>query len=92
MLLALDWAKAFDSISPEALIDALRRFGIPEKFIAAVSGIYRNRTFEVKQISTPHGQYYGICQGCPLSLFLFSLLMTVLMHDAKSSYTAHPRY
>eukprot|EP00959_Pyramimonas_sp_CCMP1952_P466226 9489631-Pyramimonas_sp.AAC.1 len=28
-LLALDWAKAFDSISPEALSVSLKRFGCP---------------------------------------------------------------
>ena len=28
-MLALDWARAFDSVSPAALCDALRRFGVP---------------------------------------------------------------
>ena len=31
VFLALDWAKAFDSISLEAMTQALRRFGCPPK-------------------------------------------------------------
>ena len=31
-MLALDWRKAFDSLRVESLIDALRRFGLPEVF------------------------------------------------------------
>ena len=45
--LALDWAKAFDSISPEAMTRALLRFGCPSKLVEIVTEIYRNRTFEV---------------------------------------------
>ena len=29
--------------------------------------------------------YAGICQGCPLSPFLFVILMTVLIHDARAN-------
>eukprot|EP00959_Pyramimonas_sp_CCMP1952_P362385 7589633-Pyramimonas_sp.AAC.1 len=35
ILLALDWAKAFDSVSPDGLVQALVRFGAPEKFASA---------------------------------------------------------
>lgn len=30
MILALDWSKAFDAVNIEAMMKALRRFGIPE--------------------------------------------------------------
>ena len=33
VLLALDWAKAFDSIDPNALTRALIRFGVPKPFV-----------------------------------------------------------
>ena len=85
VLLALDWAKAFDSVTPEALFTALRRFGVPEGFVRMVQGIYAEREFVVKDAgvtSDPHPQKAGICQGCPLSPFLFVILMTVLIHDA----------
>ena len=39
-LLALDWQKAFDSISPASLILALRRFGLPEQVLNLIRLIY----------------------------------------------------
>ena len=87
VLLALDWAKAFDSIRPEALLTALRRFGVPEPFSDMVRNIYENRTFLVQDAgarSRLHPQHAGVCQGCPLSPFLFVIIMTVLIHDARA--------
>ena len=87
-MLALDWAKAFDSIDPECLIHALKRFGLPDKFSQMVSAIYSQRKFFVKDgghSSSIHDQHFGISQGCPLSPFLFVILMTILIHDAKDS-------
>ena len=84
-LLALDWRKAFDSIDPAAMFNALRRFGLPARFLRVVEAIYTNREFFVNdsgQTSQKRRQCSGICQGCPLSPFLFIIGMTVIMHDA----------
>ena len=65
---------------------ALARFGAPEKYVAAVKSIYSNRSFRVKDAgatSESHAQPFGISQGCPLSPFLFSIVMTLLMQDAS---------
>jgi len=86
MLLALDWAKAFDSVSPAALSNALRRFGLPVHFVSMVEKIYEDRKFFVSECGTsssPRDQAFGISQGCPLSPFLFVIMMSVLMHDAN---------
>ena len=86
MLLALDWAKAFDSVSPAALAKALSRFGVPNHFVTVVEAIYKDRQFFVSDSfsqSAKHPQMFGISQGCPLSPFLFVIMMTVLMNDAK---------
>ena len=88
ILLALDWAKAFDSVMPDALLEALRRFGLPPEVLGAVRAIYSGRSFAVKDsglTSTSREQRAGICQGCPLSPFLFAMVMTVLLSDAKRS-------
>ena len=72
ILLALDWAKAFDSVMPDALLEALRRFGLPPEVLGAVRAIYSDRSFAVKDCgltSTSREQRAGICQGCPLSFF-----------------------
>ena len=85
IFLALDWAKAFDSVSPCALVTSLLRFGCPGKFARMVGSIYENRSFVVAdfgQTSSEHRQHFGICQGCPLSPFLFTIVMTTLLTDA----------
>jgi len=91
VLLALDWEKAFDSVDPDSLIQALRRFGLPTRMLAAINGIYKGRRFAVRdagQVSVPREQQAGICQGCPLSPFLFAMVMTVLLRDARTSLGA----
>jgi hypothetical protein len=86
MMIALDWAKAFDSIDPQGLLKALCRFGVPERFTKVVAAIYTERRFRVRDCGSTSNlcaQSFGICQGCPLSPFLFSMVMTCLMKDAK---------
>ena len=91
LLLALDWAKAFDSISPDRLVHALRLFGLPQKVLDVIQAIYANRIFYVNDAghnSGHHEQHFGICQGCPLSPFLFGMVMTILIRDAKAEFAA----
>ena len=67
-------------------MNALHRFGIPESFNDMIRAIYSNRRFFVReagQDSSIRSQHFGICQGCPLSPFLFSIVMSVIVHDAK---------
>ena len=46
VLLELGWAKAFDSVSPQALCcGALRRFRVPPEFVQMVEGIYADYSF-----------------------------------------------
>ena len=47
MLLALDWKGAFDSINPEALVHALKRFGIGTYMSEFIGYIHRNQRFKV---------------------------------------------
>ena len=85
LVLALDWQKAFDSIDPAAMVAGLRRFGVPAKILNIVTDIYARRLFQVWDsgyASQAHVQHSGISQGCPLSPFLFSMVMTVIVHDA----------
>ena len=84
-LLALDWAKAFDSISPDSLLRALRCFGIPEPVVTMIASIHSNRVFQVRECGTASAEHrlrFGICQGCPLSPFLFVVLMSVIVSDS----------
>ena len=84
LLLALDWAKAFDSIMPEPMFAALSRFGLPDQFVEMVSNIYSSRSFFVHDSSldsSTRQQNSGISQGCPLSPVLFVIVMTVLFSE-----------
>ena len=67
--LFLDWKQAFDSVDHTALMIALERFGLSNKMLKLIEGIYQAPTFEVKGIchTAAKGQVQaGIRQGCPL--------------------------
>ena len=87
LILAFDRAKAFDSVSPDTLARSLRRFGCPDGFVDVVRATHSERNFVVKDFGTTsgiHQQRYGICQGRPLSPFLFTIMMTTLLTDAHA--------
>ena len=48
LMLALDWEKAFDSVAPEKLFEALKRFGVPSAFVDVIVAIYSDRWFFVR--------------------------------------------
>ena len=83
--IALDWAKAFDSIAPAALEAALLRFGVPQHLVTLIANVYSHREFVVVDAnseSARYGQHSGISQGCPLSPFLFVMVMSVIIQDS----------
>ena len=66
IILALDWAKAFDSISPVGLCLALARFGVNDRLVRLIRDIYSSRLFGVRcngEQSAYHDQKFGISQG-----------------------------
>ena len=92
--LALDWRKAFDSLSVPSLLDALRRFGLPTQVLDMIQAMLACRQFIVEDcgsISTSRPQLSGISQGCTLSPFLFVMAMTVLLHDAVQMLSSDAR-
>ena len=48
IILALDWAKAFDSISPVGFCLALAWFGINDRLVRLIRDIYSSRLFRVR--------------------------------------------
>ena len=80
----LDWEKAFDKVSHERMLQALERLNIPPKIIKIVKSLYSYPSFRVKHdrfTSETKMQNAGIRQGCPLSPYLFILVMTVMFRD-----------
>ena len=83
-IVLLDWEKAFDKIHHHKLFEAMERIGIDDHLINITKALYSNPTFRVKMnghTSEWKTQQTGIRQGCPLSPYLFLIVMTVLFHD-----------
>ena len=68
----------------ERMCKALRRLNVPEKVTGHIKSLYESPRFRVvtsEGTSKYHRQSTGIRQGCPLSPYLFILLMTVMFSD-----------
>ena len=88
LILLLDWSKAFDRVRSDSLLTALKRFGVPSHMLDMIGAIYAQRTFDVRDVggaSKTHRQNAGIAQGCPLSPYLFVMVMSVLLADVAAN-------
>ena len=88
----LDWEKAFDKVNQKMLLKALRMMGTPQVLISTVANIYAEQRFRVKG----HGgesqwrkQRCGIKQGCPMSPYLFIILMSCVRRDVEFVLARH---
>eukprot|EP00972_Heterocapsa_arctica_P025674 3777519-Heterocapsa_arctica.AAC.1 len=88
--LLLDWEKAFDKVDQQRMMIVLQRMGIPNELVELISDMYREPTFAVKEgqaRSSERKQNAGIIQGCPLSPYLFIILLTAIMMDIENDLT-----
>ena len=73
-LVNLDWYKAFDLVSIEFTLKALRKLGFGEQFVYWVSVLYNDIEIAV-QINNILSNFFPVTrsvrQGCPLSMGLF---------------------
>ena len=80
-VLAIDFKKAFDTISMDFIIKAIGQYGFGENFIKWIKVILNNRTASVKNgghISREFSLERGVRQGCPLSPLIFVLAVEIM--------------
>ncbi|KAI5752991.1 hypothetical protein M8J77_022506 [Diaphorina citri] len=78
----VDFERAFDSISREAMWNALKSFGVPQKITNLIKSMYNGYQCQVLhegQLSGPFNVEIGTRQGCLLSPLIFLLVLDKIM-------------
>ena len=88
ILLAIDFEKAFDTVSWEFLFKVLSHFNFGESFIKWIKALYCNIECTVMNNGYNTGYFTlerGVRQGDPLSPMLFILVLETLLFSIKSN-------
>ena len=88
IMLALDFQKAFDTISVRFMINTFKQFGFGEKFIKWIKILMCQRTAVVKNggyMSSEFVLQRGIRQGCPISPLIFALAVEIMALSIRQS-------
>ena len=78
----IDFAKAFETVSSDGLLQVLTKFGCSAKFVNIVKSLHSEMQASVAQ-GTNHSNEFavtnGVKQGCILAPTLFSLYLSAML-------------
>jgi len=80
-IVALDQEKAYDKIDHHYLLETLKKFQLPDRFIQTVHSLYEKAETAIiinGVVSSPFNVTRGVRQGDPLSCLLFNLAIEPL--------------
>jgi len=81
VILFLDFCKAFDTVEHRFLFDSLEMFGFGSNFISAIKMLYKDINSSIiinHNTSKRFCIHRGVRQGCPISPFLFILVVELM--------------
>lgn len=87
MLLSIDYAKAFDTLSTDAIMKAMKIYGFKEHFLEWIQILLKERKSCIKNnnyISRFFDMERGVRQGCPLSPLLFICTVELLARNIRN--------
>lgn len=79
----LDCAKAFDSVSHDAIRKAAAMKGVPPLLVQYIANLYNQASTTVAGLDTPNRK--GVLQGDPLSSYLFNYVMDLALMRLEES-------
>jgi hypothetical protein len=90
IILSIDFEKAFDSVNWNFLTNTLKFLNFGENMISHIKTIYNN--IESTVINNGNTSKYlklesGVRQGCPLSAYLFIIIIEILANKIRSDPT-----
>ena len=82
MIISLDAEKAFDKIQHPFMIKVLERSGIQDPYLNIIKAIY-SKLVAIIKLNGAIPLKSGIRQSCPLSPYLFGIVLKVLPREIR---------